>query len=455
MKKIIGCCLLLLQLLITIGSPVTLAEQKQIKVIVNGQELTAEQSPFIYEGTTLVPLRSIFEEMDISLSWEEKTRKIIGTTKNTKIELQVGNKTATINGQRIAIEVPPMIVDGTTMVPLRFISEATAKNISWDQIDGVVQITSGIEFHTETSYFARDSFDPLNLSKQYGVPAPVIYEENGYTYVLWSRDDSNGGTSYKYTEFFVSIAKNEEWLVKGKSILKVNKATHNMKIILNNSILIRDYEGIQRVKINEHGDVILDETIVENQRPGTLLQRLDQEILLPVQSESGPRFIFGDKNSLRMYKLENPKEFEGILDNHRILTTSPNKYSLFTYNQKTHNLMLIEGISIKQLNVANGEVIFDENGQDKVIKPAKQSLSPPSYYDGRIYYVYQDSDKRLKITSIDLDMNVSTTPTNYVPTERKRIILTQIGDEFRLWNTAEFDRRPSLQQVTLMKNKGQ
>ena len=47
------------------------------------------------------------------------------------IELYVDDKRARRNGQELALDVPPKIIDGRTMVPLRFLGEALGAEVEW------------------------------------------------------------------------------------------------------------------------------------------------------------------------------------------------------------------------------------------------------------------------------------------------------------------------------------
>ncbi len=49
-----------------------------------------------------------------------------------EVTLQIGNDTATVDGKETQLENPPVITDGTTMVPIRFISENLGLNVEWN-----------------------------------------------------------------------------------------------------------------------------------------------------------------------------------------------------------------------------------------------------------------------------------------------------------------------------------
>ncbi|UZN01429.1 copper amine oxidase N-terminal domain-containing protein (plasmid) [Lysinibacillus sp. MHQ-1] len=100
--------------------------------MVSAQSVVTINGGKMIENRTLVPLRSIFEELGATVIWNQNTKTISATKDTTNISLKLGTKTAVINGQAVSIDVPAQIRNGTTLVPLRFISEALGANVKWD-----------------------------------------------------------------------------------------------------------------------------------------------------------------------------------------------------------------------------------------------------------------------------------------------------------------------------------
>lgn len=57
------------------------------------------------------------------------------------IKLQIGNKIAYVDGNELTLDVPPQIINGRTMVPVRFISEGLGAEVGWDGATKTVTIT--------------------------------------------------------------------------------------------------------------------------------------------------------------------------------------------------------------------------------------------------------------------------------------------------------------------------
>ncbi len=118
----------------------------ELEVYINGRKLRSDVPPIIIQGRTMVPLRGIFEALDTDVEYLAETRTITATRGTTKIQLTVDSNQAQINGQKVTLDVPPTIVNGRTLVPVRFISESTGQKVSWDEENQRVLITA--QFYT-------------------------------------------------------------------------------------------------------------------------------------------------------------------------------------------------------------------------------------------------------------------------------------------------------------------
>ncbi|HOR47466.1 MAG TPA: copper amine oxidase N-terminal domain-containing protein, partial [Caldisericia bacterium] len=99
------------------------------KAFVNGLEWPVDITPpFIVSktGRTMVPFRFIGEHLGATVDWFPKDKAVETVTyklNDVYIELFIGKKTAKKNGQQIELDQEPMIVNGSTMVPVRFVTE--------------------------------------------------------------------------------------------------------------------------------------------------------------------------------------------------------------------------------------------------------------------------------------------------------------------------------------------
>lgn len=103
-----------------------------LKLFVNGDEPVFEVAPFIKDGSTLVPFRAISESLRATVTWNGEERSVTVTRDGISVKLIIGSTTAYINGKEVTLEVPGEIVEGNTVVPVRFISEALKATVKWE-----------------------------------------------------------------------------------------------------------------------------------------------------------------------------------------------------------------------------------------------------------------------------------------------------------------------------------
>ncbi|MDD4029351.1 MAG: copper amine oxidase N-terminal domain-containing protein, partial [Caldisericia bacterium] len=93
--------------------------------------ISLDTPPQILQGRTVVPLRFISEAFGANVEWVAETKEITIQWEEHIIQLRIGSSQALVNGQTISLDTPPQILQGRTVVPLRFISEAFGANVEW------------------------------------------------------------------------------------------------------------------------------------------------------------------------------------------------------------------------------------------------------------------------------------------------------------------------------------
>ncbi|KAE8558432.1 MULTISPECIES: stalk domain-containing protein [Paenibacillus] len=109
-------------------------------------ELTAQ--PLLLDGTTLVPMRQLFEAQGAVLSWNGASKTVTATKNDTTLTYRIGEVAATLNDKTLSLNVPGQIVEGNTMIPLRFVSEALGSTVKWDALTRTIRIASKEDFFT-------------------------------------------------------------------------------------------------------------------------------------------------------------------------------------------------------------------------------------------------------------------------------------------------------------------
>lgn len=114
---------------------------ENIRLMMNGMEVKTDVLPRIIDGRTLVPVRFIAEALGADVKWDDASRAVGIKKGNTEIKLVIGGK-AYRNGQLLDLNVPAQIMGGRTVVPVRFVSEALGCRVRWDEASGTVNIFS-------------------------------------------------------------------------------------------------------------------------------------------------------------------------------------------------------------------------------------------------------------------------------------------------------------------------
>lgn len=123
------CLILLLAFSILLAPSGTV--QAAPNVVLNGSHLIFDTPPVIDNGRVLIPLRAIFEPLGAAVHWDSTSQTVTAVKGYQTFQLRIGAKTASNNGKSIDLDVPAKIVNGRTLVPVRFVSEALGCDVEW------------------------------------------------------------------------------------------------------------------------------------------------------------------------------------------------------------------------------------------------------------------------------------------------------------------------------------
>ena len=103
-------------------------------------------APFITNGSTMIPLRGLIEEMGGKITWDGETQTIGVDNGKYEITLQICNhlvyvKDPVYGNIRYTLLNYPIISESRTFIPVRFVSEQLGYNVSWDGATGTVTIS--------------------------------------------------------------------------------------------------------------------------------------------------------------------------------------------------------------------------------------------------------------------------------------------------------------------------
>jgi N-acetylmuramoyl-L-alanine amidase len=120
------------------------AGSSDIKIQLDGEEITCDVAPVIVDDRTLVPFRAIFEAMGATVGWNQSTYEATVTYDSTVVTVKIGSTNATINGITKTLDVPSQIINDRTMIPVRFVSENLGFTVDWDNTARAVLLSSPV-----------------------------------------------------------------------------------------------------------------------------------------------------------------------------------------------------------------------------------------------------------------------------------------------------------------------
>lgn len=119
----------------------TLNIVNNIKLYLDGSLIKTDVAPMLISGRTLVPVRVISESLGAEVLWHEDTQQIDISKGDLKIKMGIENPEVVVNGKPETIDVAPVIINGRTMVPIRWISETLALSVEWNEQIPAVYLT--------------------------------------------------------------------------------------------------------------------------------------------------------------------------------------------------------------------------------------------------------------------------------------------------------------------------
>lgn len=451
------------------------ASSDAVQVYYQGSKIIFDVDPVIQEGTAMVQFRPIFEKLGMSVSWDSKNKRVTGEKDDLRIDLYIGNNQASAGGKKITLPVAPMLVDGNTMVPLRFVAEASGKIVKWDESSKAVYISKGYEADAVENPYGGESFIDENFEKTYSGANTYLYEKDGYLYVMWYKEVDTDDE--EYGNFYVSIGKDGKWIKKNQvfsinqkfsgitykwlyedgsfywmSADSITKFTPSVSGYGPTSMFASDLDEDGYNDDEDDDDDNADDvdtlsstkfrTIYIDGAVGVLFFAMEQ----PEDDDEEAEQI------IRLYDGKSPDSYIPILDKHGILKNIGTNVKL-SYDSETRIMNIYESQGYRMLDTATGELVCDDQGQDKVVKLTDNvGTINRTFYNGNLYHLYQDGfDSRYTLTIMDKSGNLS----EGVPTQikagdisDKTLSLSFTEDSIHIWSTYTYDGKPCVQKAS-------
>ncbi len=114
----------------------------QVPAYLDGRRVYFDAPPYLEQGRTYVPLRGLFELLGAAVTWDQETQTVDAARGERSVSLTIGQKEARVNDATVLLDAVPRMVNGRTMVPLRFIGESLGDRVEWQSNPKAIKIHS-------------------------------------------------------------------------------------------------------------------------------------------------------------------------------------------------------------------------------------------------------------------------------------------------------------------------
>ena len=129
-------------------TPVVLTLQlgSRTMLVVGKPSVLLDAEPVVFHSRTFLPIRAVVESLGGTVGWNGETRSAELRLGDQTVILTIGQPVALVNGRRVPVDaqdgqVVPMIAQGRTLLPVRFVAESLGCRVDWNQTDKTIVIT--------------------------------------------------------------------------------------------------------------------------------------------------------------------------------------------------------------------------------------------------------------------------------------------------------------------------
>jgi len=162
-----------------VSSVVFVVGANEYSVLVNGSahRVAMDAAPLIRDGRIFVPVRFLSNALGITndhVNWDDP-KITLNQPGFPVVELIIGERYIVVDGQSKQMDVAPLIENGRTMLPARFVAEALGYQVRWCLVSRSVIIWPNEEVVSQTK--ERQIFELVNAARvQHGLK-PYIWDE--------------------------------------------------------------------------------------------------------------------------------------------------------------------------------------------------------------------------------------------------------------------------------------
>lgn len=256
----------------------------EITVEFGGEIVEFDVAPMVIEGRTMLPMRKVFECMGAEVTYDEEAKRATAKKDDMEIVFTIDNQFVKVNGVYDKMDVPAMVVNGRTLVPVRFVAEALKAEVLWDEDNEIVSIMMPMEHGTgDLSVIGPILEEKIAVSVVDGMfPEPYMFDgTEGYTMIIFKEEEAlNLFSTLSYDDkltFIEKVTYDNYALVVGCSPVLVD-VVYNGRIYYTG--IYDYYKGVSGLNYYSNG------------RPGNIVKQYKESMnykdfyLLPVEEQT-------------------------------------------------------------------------------------------------------------------------------------------------------------------------
>ena len=151
---------------------------KKVTILVDEKELVPTDMPaVIVDGRTMLPMRLIAQELGCDVLWNEDTKQAFVISDDYTIAFTIDSKDGIKNGTGFEMDVPAMVINDRTMLPVRALANALDLAIIWDDPTRTVSISQKKEEpkEIETPSYSGDVIQMASVSMPSSKTAEQVF----------------------------------------------------------------------------------------------------------------------------------------------------------------------------------------------------------------------------------------------------------------------------------------
>lgn len=182
---------------------------KPVTMHVDGRFIASDVTPTIRNGRTLVPLRAAGEALDAEITWDQGTQTATAVKDGNIVKFHLNDPVYTVNGETRYADVPTMLINNRTMLPLRALGEALNAEVIWNQEMYDVAIDTTAVDAPKPNIPAGIPDSIALLAEKFYVPSDVSDPFVGSWHKTYTQADPYDGSACVTNEFIFVTPYND------------------------------------------------------------------------------------------------------------------------------------------------------------------------------------------------------------------------------------------------------